>query len=267
MRHYGVNPSEVDGWLWIRAPGAKAGKLLTVNRKGRPESGTMAAIIERAIVRRKVDIVSLDPFVKTHRRLRERQQSHRPGHSDPPRPLRQIRHRRRHPASRPQRAVRSGQRRPRPRGEFPEGRLPPRLYAFDHELGGSRDVWNPRGGAPQLRPDGQGQGQHRSASAKGAMVQNRRRPPRESRPNSIPTAMRSKPSNRGRRRQHSTGSTPGLAIAFLTRSTRAFRTASGTVQRRAPRLARHGWRSKDTRQGSPNLNAGKSSGSGSQTAF
>ena len=66
MRHYGVNSSEVDGWLWIRAPGAKAGKLMTVNRKGRPEGGTMAAIIERAIVRRKVDIVSLDPFVKTH---------------------------------------------------------------------------------------------------------------------------------------------------------------------------------------------------------
>ena len=66
MRHYGVDPSEVDGWLWIRAPGAKAGKLMTVNRKGRPEEGTMAAIIERAIVRRKVDIVSLDPFVKTH---------------------------------------------------------------------------------------------------------------------------------------------------------------------------------------------------------
>ena len=66
MRHYGVDPSEVDGWLWIRAPGAKAGKLMTVNRKGRPEEGTMAAMIERAIVRRKVDIVSLDPFVKTH---------------------------------------------------------------------------------------------------------------------------------------------------------------------------------------------------------
>jgi AAA domain/Bifunctional DNA primase/polymerase, N-terminal len=66
MRHYGVDPSEVDGWLWIRAPGAKAGKLMTVNRKGRAEGGTMAAIIERAIVRRKVDIVSLDPFVKTH---------------------------------------------------------------------------------------------------------------------------------------------------------------------------------------------------------
>ena len=66
MRHYGVDPSEVDGWLWIRAPGAKAGKLMTVNRKGRPEGGTMAAIVERAIVRRKVDIVSLDPFVKTH---------------------------------------------------------------------------------------------------------------------------------------------------------------------------------------------------------
>ena len=66
MRHYGVDSSEVDGWLWIRAPGAKAGKLMTVNRKGRAEGGTMAAIIERAIVRRKVDIVSLDPFVKTH---------------------------------------------------------------------------------------------------------------------------------------------------------------------------------------------------------
>jgi hypothetical protein len=66
MRHFGVDPSEVDGWLWIRAPGAKAGKLMTVNRNGRPEGGTMAAIIERAIVRRNVDIVSLDPFVKTH---------------------------------------------------------------------------------------------------------------------------------------------------------------------------------------------------------
>ena len=56
----------MDGWLWICAPGAQAGKLMTLDRKGRAEIGALAGKIERAIVRRKADIISLDPFVKTH---------------------------------------------------------------------------------------------------------------------------------------------------------------------------------------------------------
>ena len=66
MKHHNVDPSEVRGWLFIAAPGARAGKLMTMTRLGRAERGTLAAALEAAIFRRKPAIVSLDPFVKAH---------------------------------------------------------------------------------------------------------------------------------------------------------------------------------------------------------
>ena len=66
LKKYEIDKSEIDGWLWICAPGAKAGKLMTLDRRGNAIVGTLAGKIESAIVRRKIDIASLDPFVKTH---------------------------------------------------------------------------------------------------------------------------------------------------------------------------------------------------------
>jgi hypothetical protein len=66
MKHHKVDPSELDGWLWISTPGASVGKLMTMDRGGRALTGTMAKALEAAIVRRKPAIVSLDPFIKTH---------------------------------------------------------------------------------------------------------------------------------------------------------------------------------------------------------
>jgi hypothetical protein len=64
--HHNVSLEEARGWLFLAAPGAHAGKLLTLNRKGRAETGTLAKALEAAIVRRKPGLVALDPFVKTH---------------------------------------------------------------------------------------------------------------------------------------------------------------------------------------------------------
>ena len=241
-------------------------QLMTVNRKGRAEGGTMAAIIERAIVRRKVDIVSLDPFVKTHgvsendnnlidqvtQVLLDLSAKYdvavdtphhvRKGPSDP---------------GNADRARGASSQKDAYRLVYTLSTMSPEeaeTFGIPEEERHSY-VRMDKGKVNIVRQRGRRNGSKSSASAS------------RMRPNSIPTAMRSKQSNRGRRRQRSTGSTPGLATASLTRSTRGFRTASGTVQRRAPRPARHGWRSNDRRQGSPNLNAGKSSGSGSQTAF
>jgi AAA domain len=238
---------------------------MTVNRKGRPEGGTMAAIVERAIVRRKVDIVSLDPFVKTHgvsendnnlidqvtQVLLDLSAKYniavdtphhvRKGPSDP---------------GNADRARGASSQKDAYRLVYTLSTMSPEeaeTFGIPEEERHSYVRMDAR--STSFRQRGRRNGSKSSASAS------------RMRPNAIPTAMRSKRSNRGRRLQRSTGSTPGLAIASSTRSTPGFRTASGTVQRHARRPVRHGRRSKDTRQGSPNLNAGKSSGSGSQTAF
>ena len=64
--HHGVNPEELRGWLFFAAPGAAIGKIMTLDRGGRPTPGSLAAAIEAAVVRRNADIVALDPFIKAH---------------------------------------------------------------------------------------------------------------------------------------------------------------------------------------------------------
>jgi RecA-family ATPase len=66
MKHYGVTRDDVRGWLFVAAPGARAGKLMAIEEKGQAEIGELTFNLEAAIVRRKIDIVSLDPFIKTH---------------------------------------------------------------------------------------------------------------------------------------------------------------------------------------------------------
>jgi hypothetical protein len=65
IRH-SVTLDEVTGWLFLAAPGARAGKIMTLDRRGRPELGTLCAALETAIIRRKIDLVALDPFIKAH---------------------------------------------------------------------------------------------------------------------------------------------------------------------------------------------------------
>jgi AAA domain len=64
--HYGIGASEVDGWLFLSAPGGGAGKLMAADPHGRAVTGQLAAKLEAAIVAHKIDLLMLDPFVKTH---------------------------------------------------------------------------------------------------------------------------------------------------------------------------------------------------------
>jgi AAA domain len=64
--HHGIHASEVKGWLFLAAPGAASGKLMTLDKNGRLLRGELAAHLEAVILARKIDIVSLDPFVKAH---------------------------------------------------------------------------------------------------------------------------------------------------------------------------------------------------------
>jgi AAA domain len=65
--HYNIPLSELDGWLWLAAPGAKGGKLMQMDKKGRVAvAGKLGANIEAAIVAHSIDLVMLDPFVKSH---------------------------------------------------------------------------------------------------------------------------------------------------------------------------------------------------------
>jgi len=64
--HYNIPLSELDGWLFLAAPGKKAGKLITADRAGRAVPGDLGAKLEAVITARKIDLVMLDPFIKTH---------------------------------------------------------------------------------------------------------------------------------------------------------------------------------------------------------
>jgi hypothetical protein len=63
--HHNVSLEEVRGWLFLSAPGAHAGKPLTLNQKGRAEIGTLGKALEDVITRRKIDLIALDLFIKT----------------------------------------------------------------------------------------------------------------------------------------------------------------------------------------------------------
>jgi RecA-family ATPase len=64
--HHGVEREELKGWLFVAAPGLKAGKLLTAGKDGQLVTAGLADKIEKIVTERRIDIVSLDPFVKAH---------------------------------------------------------------------------------------------------------------------------------------------------------------------------------------------------------
>jgi hypothetical protein len=63
---YDIPLSELDGWLWLSAPGAKAGKLMVMDKRGRAVPGDLGANLEAVIVAHSIDFMMLDPFIKTH---------------------------------------------------------------------------------------------------------------------------------------------------------------------------------------------------------
>lgn len=66
MRHHRIELEEVRGWLFLATPGASVGKLMTLDQRGHLVRGALAQHLEDTIKEREVDIISLDPFVKTH---------------------------------------------------------------------------------------------------------------------------------------------------------------------------------------------------------
>jgi hypothetical protein len=66
MIHHGVSRKDVARWLFLAAPGGSAGKLMVTDERGRAVESTLATSLRETIERRRIDIVSLDPFVKSH---------------------------------------------------------------------------------------------------------------------------------------------------------------------------------------------------------
>jgi hypothetical protein len=64
--HYNIELSELDGWLFLAAPGGKAGKLMQMDQRGRLIPGPLRESLERAIRAHNISLVILDPFVKAH---------------------------------------------------------------------------------------------------------------------------------------------------------------------------------------------------------
>lgn len=64
--HHGIAPGELDGWLFLAAPGGSAGKIMILDQKGTPRRGRFADALESAVVEHHIDVVMVDPFVKAH---------------------------------------------------------------------------------------------------------------------------------------------------------------------------------------------------------
>ena len=64
--HHKIGRRDVKGWLYLAALGRAAGKLMTLDAHNRPVLGALAAKLARTIPARKIDLVILDPFIKSH---------------------------------------------------------------------------------------------------------------------------------------------------------------------------------------------------------
>jgi RecA-family ATPase len=67
MKHYGFGNGDVAGYLFLAVPGPDTGKFLVLDQKGRPIPGGLDIAVADAVRRRQIDLVIVDPFVKTHR--------------------------------------------------------------------------------------------------------------------------------------------------------------------------------------------------------
>jgi hypothetical protein len=64
--HYNIPREELKGWLFLWAPGASEGKLMELDRHGNPIVGALRDKLRALINHYKLDLIGLDPFVKTH---------------------------------------------------------------------------------------------------------------------------------------------------------------------------------------------------------
>ena len=63
MLKHGITPADLKGYLFLAAPkGLKLAQMV----EGSPEVGILDKMLRDAITTYKLDIVCLDPFVKTH---------------------------------------------------------------------------------------------------------------------------------------------------------------------------------------------------------
>jgi AAA domain len=63
MRHHGITPEQLKGWLFLSAP---KGLRLAEVKDGSRANGQLKELLNSAIENLKIDVVSLDPFIKTH---------------------------------------------------------------------------------------------------------------------------------------------------------------------------------------------------------
>jgi hypothetical protein len=64
LRHHNIDRAELKGWLFCASP--KLMKLAETGSKGGRSIGPLEGMVRDAIQRRQPDILSLDPYVKTH---------------------------------------------------------------------------------------------------------------------------------------------------------------------------------------------------------
>jgi RecA-family ATPase len=64
--HHNIAIDEVKDWLFLSAPGKKVGKLVELDDRGRTCRSRLADLLEGAITKHRIDLVGLDPFIKTH---------------------------------------------------------------------------------------------------------------------------------------------------------------------------------------------------------
>ena len=64
--HHKIERHELKGWMFLEALGRADGKLLEMDDRGWPKTGALAARLEQTIIERRIDLVMLDPFIKTH---------------------------------------------------------------------------------------------------------------------------------------------------------------------------------------------------------
>jgi AAA domain len=65
--HHQIEQRELKGWLFLAAPGKAGGKLMELDKNGRPITAGLTAKLAHTIAERQIDIIGLDPFVKSHK--------------------------------------------------------------------------------------------------------------------------------------------------------------------------------------------------------
>jgi hypothetical protein len=64
MLHHDIKPEDVRGWLFLPAP--KGLKILEKSPTGGEQPGALGSLLREIIAKRRIDVVSLDPFIKAH---------------------------------------------------------------------------------------------------------------------------------------------------------------------------------------------------------